>query len=63
MFRIMNYHLPEMEEMTGYKHNSVVNEDIFEVSKKLFNKGVNIMIYHGHKENILFVDKFRFQQR
>lgn len=46
------------KEITGYKHNHEVPvEDIF-------GTGLNVMLYHSGKDNIIImVDDKRFQQR
>jgi len=53
------------EELTGYKHNQEVPaNDIYNVAKDIFDAGLNVMLYHSGKENIvIMVDDKRFQQR
>ena len=60
---IKNYHLSNMKELTGYNDGDIIGEDIFELSKSLVLKGINIMLYNTEEGIILFVDKYRFQQR
>ena len=52
-----------MKELTGYNDGDTIEEDVFELSKTLVLKGINVMLYNTIEGIILFVDKYRFQQR
>lgn len=62
-FTIVNYHLPNIFEVIGYRDREEVEGDIFKIAEEIFNKGVNVMICHSGEELILFVDKYNFKQR
>lgn len=57
--------------ITGYDHNSEIPHDkIFDIQKEIFEKGLNVMLYHTNGSNtdndvkvILFVDDRRFTSR
>ena len=58
--------------ITGFDHNSEIPYDrVFEIQKDIFEKGLNVMLYHLPKGNdndkdiriILFVDDKRFTSR
>jgi len=64
----------EWEKRTGYKHGVMYNmddyntslyskDDIFDVAKKFFKCGLNVMITHGKEIDTLFVDSEHFKQR
>lgn len=36
---------------------------VWEIAKEIYDKGLNVMIYHSEERPILFVDTKRFQQR
>ena len=57
--------LQRFEERTGYEHNQEIPvEEVFDIQKKIFNMGLNTMLYHSGEDNIiLFVDDRRFTQR
>ena len=59
----------EQIEKLGYKTGQIHDNDIFEVAKKIFEGGLNVMIVRYSKGNnddvagYLAVDTKRFQQR
>ena len=52
------------DELIGYKHNNFVNEDVFDVAKKILDKGFDVMIrkYDYDKYTVYFDTKL-FTQR
>ena len=70
---IYNFAGQDFKSITGYDHNSYIPYDkVFEIAQSIFEKGLNVMIYHlpegSDKENnkhdvILFVDDKRFSPR
>lgn len=53
------------KELTGYEHDQEIPvEDVYAVMASIFEKGLNVMLYHSSDDNItLFVDNKRFGQR
>ena len=49
----------------GFAHNELYNGDPFRAARKLFDAGLNVMVYHvaDSPAIILFVDTKKFQQR
>ena len=48
----------------GYDHDTEYDEDIHEAAKKIFEEGLNVMLWrHSEGRVILAVDTKRFQQR
>jgi hypothetical protein len=53
----------KFEEITGFVDREEIPYDrVFEIAQEIFNKGLNVMIYHKSIEGdiILFVDDERF---
>jgi hypothetical protein len=47
------------------QHNEIIDGDIFEWTKKFFDLGINVMLYHPRVKGenpILFIDTKRFGQ-
>jgi hypothetical protein len=53
------------ESLTGYKHlEEIPAHQIWDVARMIFNKGLNVMVFHSSEHGItLMVDDKRFQQR
>jgi len=50
----------------GFDENSpqsIVEGDIFEIAKKIYDSGLNVMIHHGSSMPVIYVDTKRFGQR
>ena len=40
----------DFEPITGYKdRQEIPYEDVFEIAQKIFNEGLNVMVYHNHE--------------
>ncbi len=57
--------LAELGYIMERSHDCIVEDDIHEVSKKIYESGLNVMLFHNPNEvfPILFVDTKRFSQR
>lgn len=54
----------QFKKLTGYDHHQEIPfEDTFKASKEIFDKGLNVMVYHSTNGAILYVDDKRFTQR
>jgi hypothetical protein len=54
----------EILEHNGYKDRQEIDPNsVFVVAQKLFDAGLNVMVYHSTESITLFVDTERFQQR
>lgn len=51
----------------GYEHNQQLGElstdEILQVAAKVFNEGLNVMLYHYDADVVIWVDTKRFTQR
>ncbi|MBE3084620.1 MAG: hypothetical protein IMZ64_00200 [Bacteroidetes bacterium] len=54
----------EILQRNGYDDRQEIDPNsVFVVAQKLFEAGLNVMVYHSEKSVILFVDTKRFTQR
>ena len=56
----------DFEKETGYRHKEEVQiEQIYVIAQHIFEKGLNVMLYHqtNSDETFIFVDNKRFTQR
>lgn len=61
----IRYFVKDYEYLTGLKNSQIIeSKDIIETIFHIFNKGLNVMLYHlNENEMIIFIDNLRFQQR
>ena len=54
----------EILKQNGYEDRQEIDsESVFVVAQKLFEAGLNVMVYHSEKSVVLYVDTVRFSQR
>lgn len=61
-FIMHNWVSPDKRLPEWFKDNEEIDLTL-EQLKELYDTGLNIMLYHFDKRNILFVDSKRFSQR
>jgi hypothetical protein len=64
MKTLVFYYHESYLNITNYEHNKIYDEDVFELARKIYDMGFNVMIKHRLRGvDILYIDKGSFHQR